>query len=79
MRQAILYFASVHWDDPMITPQQIALQLARRYDVLYVGTKRGAKTVIRGEALRASCPFVTERWLGGTLTNFDTIRGRLTV
>ena len=36
MRQAILYFASVHWDDPMITPQQIALQLAGRYDVLYV-------------------------------------------
>jgi small subunit ribosomal protein S2 len=47
------------------------------YDVLYVGTKRGAKTVIRGEAMRANCPFVTERWLGGTLTNFDTIRGRL--
>src|SRR5258706_1408670 len=47
------------------------------YDVLYVGTKRGAKTVIRGEAMRATCPFVTERWLGGTLTNFDTIRGRL--
>jgi len=47
------------------------------YDVLYVGTKRGAKTVVRGEAARAHCPFVTERWLGGTLTNFDTIRGRL--
>lgn len=47
------------------------------YDVLYVGTKRGAKTVIRGESMRANCPFVTERWLGGTLTNFDTIRGRL--
>ena len=47
------------------------------YDVLFVGTKRGAKTVIRGESMRANCPFVTERWLGGTLTNFDTIRGRL--
>src|SRR6185436_5260312 len=47
------------------------------YDVLFVGTKRGAKTVVRGEAMRATCPFVTERWLGGTLTNFDTIRGRL--
>jgi hypothetical protein len=35
-RQAILYFASVYWDDPRITPQQIALQLARRFDVLYV-------------------------------------------
>ena len=47
------------------------------YDVLFVGTKRGAKTVIRGEAMRSTCPSVTERWLGGTLTNFDTIRGRL--
>jgi hypothetical protein len=35
-RQAILYFASVYWDDPRITPQQIALQLGRRFDVLYV-------------------------------------------
>ncbi len=47
------------------------------YDVLFVGTKRGAKSVIRTEAMRGNCPFVTERWLGGTLTNFDTIRGRL--
>jgi hypothetical protein len=36
MRQAVLYFSSVFWDDPMGTPQQIALQLAQRYDVLYV-------------------------------------------
>ena len=35
-RQAILCFASVYWDDPLITPQQIALQLARRFDILYV-------------------------------------------
>ncbi len=47
------------------------------YGVLFVGTKRGAKSVIREEAMRAGSPFVTERWLGGTLTNFDTIRGRL--
>ena len=36
MRQAVLYFASVFWDDPVGTPQQVALQLAQRYDVLYV-------------------------------------------
>lgn len=36
MRQAVLYFASVFWEDPMGTPQQVALQLAQRYDVLYV-------------------------------------------
>jgi small subunit ribosomal protein S2 len=47
------------------------------YQILFVGTKRGAKTVIREEAQRCGMPFVTERWLGGTLTNFDTIRIRL--
>ena len=47
------------------------------YDVLFVGTKRSAKNVIREEAMRADMPFVTERWLGGCLTNFETIRGRL--
>jgi len=47
------------------------------YDVLFVGTKRSAKNVIREEAMRCEMPFVTERWLGGCLTNFETIRGRL--
>lgn len=47
------------------------------WQVLFVGTKRGAKTVVREEAQRCGMPFVTERWLGGTLTNFDTIRIRL--
>lgn len=44
------------------------------WKVLFVGTKRGAKNVIREEALRCGMPFVSERWLGGTLTNFETIR-----
>lgn len=35
-RPSILYFASVYWDDPLITPQQIAMRLSARYDVLYV-------------------------------------------
>lgn len=47
------------------------------WKVLFVGTKRGAKNVVREEALRCGMPFVSERWLGGTLTNFDTIRMRL--
>ncbi len=50
---------------------------AEGYDVLFVGTKRSAKNVIREESMRCEMPFVTERWLGGTLTNFETIRGRL--
>ncbi|MCG3135207.1 MAG: hypothetical protein HMLKMBBP_02717 [Planctomycetes bacterium] len=47
------------------------------FQILFVGTKRGAKSVIREESQRCGMPFVTERWLGGTLTNFETIRTRL--
>jgi small subunit ribosomal protein S2 len=43
--------------------------------VLYVGTKKQAKDIIAEEAVRAGQYFVTERWLGGMLTNFKTIRG----
>ena len=45
--------------------------------VLWVGTKRSAKEAVRSVAARTKQPFVTERWLGGTLTNFRTIRSRL--
>ena len=45
--------------------------------VLWVGTKRSAKEGIRNIATRTKQPYVTERWLGGTLTNFKTIRSRL--
>jgi small subunit ribosomal protein S2 len=45
--------------------------------VLFVGTKRQASGVIEREALRCGMPFVCERWLGGTLTNFRTIRSRM--
>jgi small subunit ribosomal protein S2 len=42
--------------------------------VLFVGTKKQAKEIIRTEAERCGMPYVIERWLGGTLTNFATIR-----
>lgn len=45
--------------------------------VLFVGTKRQAKEAVEREARRCDMPFVCERWLGGTLTNFRTIRDRL--
>ncbi len=45
--------------------------------VLFVGTKRQAAETIEREAQRVGMPFVSERWLGGTLTNFRTIRSRL--
>jgi small subunit ribosomal protein S2 len=45
--------------------------------VLFVGTKRQAKEAIEREAARCHMPYVSERWLGGTLTNYRTIRDRL--
>lgn len=46
-------------------------------DVLFVGTKRQARFAIETEAKRCGMHYVSERWLGGTLTNFRTIRQRL--
>jgi small subunit ribosomal protein S2 len=45
--------------------------------VLFVGTKRQGKEIVEREAARCNMPFVSERWLGGTLTNYRTIRDRL--
>jgi small subunit ribosomal protein S2 len=45
--------------------------------ILFVGTKKQATAAIEKEASRCGMPFVAERWLGGTLTNFRTIRSRL--
>lgn len=44
--------------------------------VIFVGTKRQAQENVESQAQRCGMPFVTERWLGGTLTNFRTIRTR---
>ncbi len=48
--------------------------VSRGGDVLFIGTKKQAKDIIRVEAERCGMPYVCERWLGGTLTNFVTIR-----
>jgi len=45
--------------------------------VLFVGTKRSARDAVQREAERCSMPFVNQRWLGGMLTNFKTIRGSI--
>src|SRR5947207_12679011 len=46
-------------------------------NVLFVGTKRQAQETIQQEAERSSMPYVNQRWLGGTLTNWRTIRARI--
>lgn len=47
---------------------------ARGKKILFVGTKKQAQEVVRTEAQRSGMPYVTDRWLGGMLTNFQTIR-----
>lgn len=50
---------------------------AQGKEIVFVGTKRQAKSIIQREAQRCGNHWVTERWLGGTLTNINTIRKRL--
>jgi small subunit ribosomal protein S2 len=46
-------------------------------DILFVGTKKQAQEAIQEEAIRSNMHFVNNRWLGGMLTNFSTIKGRI--
>ena len=47
---------------------------ANKGNLLFVGTKRQAREIIREEAIRCAMPFVDHRWLGGMLTNFKTVK-----
>jgi len=51
---------------------------AKNNKILFVGTKRTATDIIKNEAVRCSMPYVNERWLGGMLTNYKTIRSSIT-
>ena len=51
--------------------------VAQGRSVLFVGTKKQAQEVIREEALKAGQFYVTNRWLGGTLTNFNSVKGSI--
>jgi small subunit ribosomal protein S2 len=53
---------------------RVKKEIARGGKVLFVGTKKQLRDCIREEAERCKMPYVTERWLGGMLTNFQTIR-----
>jgi len=55
--------------------QKFVRQLAaNKGTVLFVGTKRAAREIVREEAERAGMPYVDNRWLGGMLTNFKTVK-----
>ena len=52
----------------------------KRGTILFLGTKRSARDAVKEEATRCGMPYMTQRWLGGTLTNFQTVKksvGRL--
>jgi len=57
--------------------EEVRKLAARGNKVLFVGTKRAAQKVIIEQAQRAGMPFVSQRWLGGMLTNYKTIRASI--
>jgi small subunit ribosomal protein S2 len=61
----------------LLAKRLVAQTVASGKDVLFVGTKRQARHAVQEEAARSGSHYVSERWLGGTLTNFRTIRARL--
>ncbi|ETD72515.1 30S ribosomal protein S2 [Pelistega indica] len=50
---------------------------ARGGDILFVGTKRSAREIIAEQATRANVPYVNNRWLGGMMTNFKTVKSSI--
>jgi len=62
------------FEDALKFVRQLA---SKRGTILMVGTKRQARDVIKQDAQRAGMPYVDQRWLGGMLTNFKTVKGSL--
>ena len=61
----------------IVAKRLVAQTVASGKDILFVGTKRQARHAVQEESARCGMHYVSERWLGGTLTNFRTIRARL--
>ncbi len=59
------------FEDALKFIRQVASNKGR---IMFVGTKRQARDIIKEEALRANCSYVNQRWLGGMLTNFKTVK-----
>lgn len=62
------------FEDAMKFVRQLS---GRRGTILMIGTKRQAREVIASEAQRCGMPYVDQRWLGGMMTNFKTVKGSL--
>ena len=55
----------------------VSKMAAKKGNILFVGTKRSAQSIIAEEAKRCGMPYVNRRWLGGLLTNFKTVKGSI--
>lgn len=68
----------IHLDRTLVAMNEalaaVRAMAAQKQKVLFVGTKRAAQRVIREQAVRVGMPYVDQRWLGGMLTNYKTIR-----
>ena len=68
----------IHLDRTLVAMNEalaaIRAMASQRQKILFVGTKRAAQRVIREQAVRVGMPYVDQRWLGGMLTNYKTIR-----
>mgnify|MGYP003433255866 FL=1 len=62
------------YNDAMKYIRQLA---SNKGTILFVGTKRQARDIVAEEARRCSMPYVDQRWLGGMLTNFKTVKGSI--
>jgi small subunit ribosomal protein S2 len=76
--------AGIYIIDLEKTEQHLAVALealervaAKGQLILFLGTKKQARPILEAEAQRAGMPYVTTRWLGGTLTNFQTIKANI--
>jgi small subunit ribosomal protein S2 len=61
----------------MVAKRLLVSVVSSGRDVVFIGTKRQAKKAVQGAAEKCGMHYVSERWLGGSLTNFRTIRSRL--
>ena len=71
-----IHIVNLEITQPALTAalEELRRLAARKRKILFVGTKRAASGVVREQAERVGMPFIDERWLGGTLTNYKTIR-----
>ena len=74
----------VHIFDLTLTAQKlneaceyVREQAAAGKVIVFIGTKRQAKSIVKEEALRVEAPYVAERWMGGTITNWEEISKRI--